>query len=223
MHKKIDSILTFMLAICAVAVVVILIRREFFLQSPSKAADQKPLFIKEWRDFLAKGTRVGLAEAPVQLIEFLDFECPFCKTFYTNLKAMQEKYPDQVAIIYVHFPLPMHRFAEPAAKAAECAHQRGRFSEMQDRLFEQQNLFGVKSWSEFAAEVGITDVSGFSICIESTAALSLVIEGKELGARLDVQGTPTLIVNGWKLARPPSIAELEGMIEAVLAGKRPIS
>jgi protein-disulfide isomerase len=92
---------------------------------------------------------------------------------------------------------------------------------MYDLLFEQQDKFGLKPWSEFATEAGVPDTAAFETCIKQAEPIPRVTEGKALGKQLDVQGTPTLVINGWKLGRPPSLEELDAMVERVLAGKEP--
>jgi NhaA family Na+:H+ antiporter len=157
-----------------------------------------------------------------QMIEFADFECPFCGSFHKTIKAVRERYPAQVAVTFIHFPLPMHRFALPAAGVAECAGAQGRFEAMHDRLFEAQDGFGLKPWSDYATEAGVPDGIVFGDCIKHTESLPRVTEGEALGKALDVQGTPTLVINGWKVGRPPSAEELDAMVKAILAGKSPV-
>jgi hypothetical protein len=96
--------------------------------APPAQAEQKPTFIEDWRADLAKGIRMGPTDAPVQLIEFADFECPYCAMFHKYMETLRARYPTQVALTYAHFPLPMHRFAEPAARVAECASDQGQFA-----------------------------------------------------------------------------------------------
>lgn len=94
---------------------------------------------------------------------------------------------------------------------------------MYDQLFDGQDSFGLKPWSEYARAAGVPDLAAFDVCIKNTDPIPRVVEGKRLGKELDVRGTPTVIINGWKMGRPPSEQELETMIRAVLAGKSPVS
>jgi protein-disulfide isomerase len=116
----------------------------------------------------------------VRLLEFADFECPFCAQFNAALKALRERYPKQVALTYIHFPLPIHRFAEPAARASECADEQGRFEAMHDRLFEQQNLFGLKAWSDFADDAGVSNREAFENRIQGKLPITRITEGQRL-------------------------------------------
>jgi protein-disulfide isomerase len=223
MKVKIDSVITVTLVVCALITTGVVLRREFFASPAANSrTEQKPIYIKDWRSHLAKGVRIGPAAAPVQLVEFADFECPFCASLHKDLKVLETRYPSQVALTFVHFPLPMHRFAEPAARVVECAGDQGRFEAMYDLLFEQQDSFGLKPWSEFATEAGVKNDAAFEACIKRTDSIPRVIEGKALGNQLDVQGTPTVVINGWKLGRPPASDELDRMVKAILAGKSPL-
>jgi protein-disulfide isomerase len=127
-----------------------------------------------------------------------------------------------VALVYVYCPLPLHRFALPAARVAECAGEQGRFEAMHDQLFEGQASFGIKPWSEYAIAAGVPDLEKFDACTRKSNPISRVEEGIQLGTQINLQGTPTLLINGWMLGHPPSEQELEAMVEAVLAGRDPV-
>ena len=183
MKIKLDTVITVTLVVCALVTTGILIHRELFSSSARSArpAEQKPVLIAHWRDDLGKGTRLGPAEAPVQLLEFADFECPYCAGFHKDVKELRVRYPTQVTLTYVHFPLPGHRFALPAARVAECAGDQGRFEAMYDLLFDQQDQFGLKAWSEFATEAGVPDDATFETCIKRIDPIRRVVEGEQLG------------------------------------------
>jgi len=223
MQTKLDAVMTATLLVCAVTTTGVVLHREFMAPHSLTRAQQKPVLVPNWRVALEKGIRMGSAQARVQLIEFADFECPFCGSLHKTLETVRERYPTQVALIYVHFPLPMHRFAVPAARVAECAGDQGRFEAMYDQLFDGQESFGLRPWSDYATAAGVPDLSEFDSCIKKLDPIPQVEDGKRLGTELDVKGTPTVIVNGWKLGHPPSAEELDAMVKAVLAGKSPVS
>lgn len=225
MKPKLDWLLSVLLVLCALVTTTAVVHREIAAPSAAstKAKDRKPIYIQDWKVQLEKGVRLGQIDAPIQLIEFADFECPFCGDFHRVLKILRDRYPAQVALTFVHFPLPMHRFAVPAARVAECADVQGRFEAMYDRLFDEQGAFGLKPWDDYATEAGVPDLPAFDTCIKRTDAIPRIFDGRALGTKLDVNATPTLIVNGWLLGRPPSIEELDAMVRAVLAGKDPFS
>jgi protein-disulfide isomerase len=222
--KKWDVAITSILVVCALVTTGLVIRREFFAApNPQASGTEEPRYIEDWRAHLHDGATLGSAQAPVQLIEFADFECPFCANFHNTVKQVEEQFPGKIAVSFVHFPLPGHRFAEPAARAAECAADQGRFEAMHDQLFANQNAFGLKSWSEFALAAGVPDLTAFETCVKQETPLQQVEAGKKAGEQLDVRATPTIIINGWKLAQPPGPTELKRMVQAILEGKSPVA
>ncbi len=219
-----DSVATAILVICALVVTTLLVRREFDTRvTVTGVAERTPVYVNEWHTDLSKGVHMGSLGAPVQLVEFADFECPFCAQFHKTLAALRERYPTQVGLTYMHFPILGHRFAIPAARVAECAGEQGRFEVMHDQLFEGQGEFGLKPWDDYATAAGVPDLAAFDSCIKRTDPIPRVEEGKALGAKLDVQGTPTIVINGWKLGHPPNAEELDGMVKAILAGRSPVT
>jgi NhaA family Na+:H+ antiporter len=223
MRIKLDSVITATFLVCAIVATSGIVHREFFASQTRRVQEeQKPIFLKDWRAYLAKGIRVGPSEAPVQLLEFADFECPYCGSFHNTLRAIEIRYPNKISLMYVHFPIQGHRFALPAARVAECAASQGRFSAMHDQLFEGQESFGLKPWSDYATAAGVPDLAAFDACIKKTDPMLRVAEGQALGKELDMQGTPSVIINGWKLGNPPTEQELDRMVKAVLAGKSPV-
>lgn len=217
-----DTVFTATLVASAAMIAVVLVHREFFSSSAAVVENPQPVFLENWRDYLDKGKLLGRSDAPVQIIEFGDYECPFCASLQNDLKALRSRYSEELAITYVHFPLEYHRFAIPAARVAECAGLQGRFEAMHDVLFEQQNAFGLTSWVTMATQAAVPDLPKFDECVGSNEEVSGVLAGKKLGNEINVDFTPTLIVNGWKLGYLPSAAELESMIKAVLAGRSPV-
>jgi protein-disulfide isomerase len=221
--KKWDVVLTAILVACALVTTGLVIRREFFAPTTAQAsAAEKARYIEDWRSHLSDGVRMGSLHAPIQIIEFADFECPFCAQFHFTLKDVEQKFTGKVAVSFVHFPLPGHRFARPAARAAECAEDQGRFEAMQDQLFSNQDAFGIKDWSDIATAAGVTDLDTFSRCVKQETPVPRIDDGIRAGEELDVRSTPTIIINGWKLGQPPSAAQLERMIQAILDGKKPV-
>jgi protein-disulfide isomerase len=223
MKKKLDLVITATLVICALIMTGLVVRREFMTPIAAPAqAERKPVMVPRWQEDFGKGVRLGPEQAPVQVIEFADFECPFCGSFHKTLQSVKEHYPREIALTYIHLPIPGHRFAIPAARVAECANDQGRFEAMYDQLFERQDQCGLKPWDEYATTAGLPDIPAFDACIKKTDPIPRVEEGKALGAKLDVQGTPTVIINGWMLGHPPSEEELDSMVKKILAGKSPV-
>ena len=219
-----DTLLTTMLVVCALVTTGLVLYRQLFVGSmgPVSPVFPRAVFISDWRSQLAKGVTIGSLNARVKLIEFSDFDCPYCAGLHASLKPIMERYPGEISLSYIYFPIPIHRFAIYAARVAECANDQGHFSAMHDLLLEKQNLFGIKPWSEFAAEAGVPDIQSFESCIQRNDPMPRIVEGRKIGEQLDIKGTPTLLVNGWKLSHPPSSEELEQMVKRILSGKSPV-
>jgi protein-disulfide isomerase len=219
---KWDVLLTTVLTLCALGTTALVARREL-IATRYGPAEERPVFIKTWRSQLSSGILLGSKDAPVQLIEFADFECPYCASFHESLAALRRRYPTQLAITYVHFPLPGHRYALPAAQAAECAAAQGRFEAMHDALYDGQRFLGIKPWREYATASSVPDLAAFDECTSRTESGNRIEQGRHLAADLNVRGTPTILINGWMINRTPSDAELEGMVKLVLTGHSPVS
>lgn len=148
MTKILDSAATVVLVSCAVVIAGVTLRRELAPkpQTSSRAAlDGTPTFIDDWQRFAAIGKWVGDSTAKVKIVEFADFECPYCKRFHDSFHAANDSLGTDVALLLLQYPLGMHKFARPAAYAAECADKMGRWQAFQSLLFERQDSLGLKS------------------------------------------------------------------------------
>lgn len=140
---------------------------------------------------------LGPPEAPVTLIEYGDFECPFCGMAYPNVREIRHRLGDQLRFVYRHFPRPEHAHAKHAAEAAECAAAQGedKFWAMHDMLFEHQQALDDAHLREYAADIGL-DLRRFSEDMAHHTYLERVHQDLEGGAHSDVHGTPTFFING---------------------------
>jgi protein-disulfide isomerase len=160
----------------------------------------------------------GPATARVTIVEFSDFECPFCGALFPTLKSVEKTYPDTVRVVYRQFPLTnVHPHAQKSAEASLCAGEQGRFWEMHDSLFGFQDDLTIDSLTLRAMELHL-DVPRFSACLDSGKHAETIRKDKEEAATLGVTGTPTLFINGrMLLGNQP--AELKALIEDELARK----
>ena len=130
-------------------------------------------------------------------------------------------HPHDVSLLYVAYPLPMHRFALVAARAAECAYHYGRLREWVDEVYDKQDSLGLKSWGSYALEAGLPDTAAVSKCARDPAPVARIQAGMALGDKIHITGTPTVIVNGWRFFYPPTEQDLTKAVEAIAKGKAP--
>jgi len=155
------------------------------------------------RTSLGDAPMLGRADAPVTLVEFSDYQCPFCQRFFaTTLSALKKHYVDTGKVRYVFrdFPLDqMHPQARKAAEAAHCAVEQGKYWEMHEVLFQNQRTLAPPQLAEYARTVGV-DGSKFDECLSSGRHAARVERGLAEGAAVGVQGTPTFVVGRRRLA-----------------------
>lgn len=138
--------------------------------------------------------RLGSETAPVQIIEFADYECPYCQQVNADLTKLREQFRNSVSVTYKDFPLPMHPLAERAAEAARCAGAQGKFWEFHDSLFETKQL-QVSGLREQARKLKL-DTARFDQCLDSGEQAAAVKKDSKEGQRLGLQGTPSFFING---------------------------
>lgn len=140
-------------------------------------------------------------DSTATLVVFSDFECPFCARFATStLAGLDADFPGRVRVIFRHWPLSNHRLALPAAKAAECAGQQGRFRTFHDRLFALNDSIGLRSFARFAEDVDMPDVPKFEGCMKADDVIPSIEADKALAGAIGGSGTPTLVLDGRRLA-----------------------
>ena len=155
----------------------------------------------------------GPAAAPVTIVEFSDFECPFCYGLYPTLKLIEKNYPEQVRIVYRQFPLnAIHPRAQKAAEASLCAHDQGRFWEMHDSMFDGQKQLEVDALKQRAKEFQL-DLAAFDACLDSGSKADAIKKDMADAARAGVTGTPTFFVNGRMMLGNQPYAEIRALIE----------
>jgi len=138
--------------------------------------------------------RLGPENAPVQIVEFADYECPYCQNVSEDLVRLREQFGNQVSLVYKDYPLPMHPLAERASEAARCAGAQGKFWEFHDALFQSKRL----QVSDLKQEARTLKLDGakFDQCLDSREQSSGVKTDVQEGQRLGLTGTPSFFVNG---------------------------
>jgi protein-disulfide isomerase len=143
---------------------------------------------------LAGAPILGPKNAPVVLVEFADYQCPYCQKVHADLEKLQKEFGDKLAIAFKDFPLPMHPFAEKAAEAARCAGVQGKFWEFHDKLFEDKK-FEPADLKQQAVALQL-NTTQFDACLDSGAETAAVQKDAGEGKRLGLSGTPSFFANG---------------------------
>lgn len=161
----------------------------------------------------------GNADAKVTIIEYSDFECPYCGRHWPTMKQIKETYGDQIRVVFRHFPLSFHPQAQPAAKAAECAADQGKFWEMYDKLFAagSAGTLGESGiYVKFAKELGLNEAT-FNQCIAGSSKDAKIQADMDGGAQAGVTGTPGTFVNGNFISGAYPFEYFKAIIDAELA------
>lgn len=141
----------------------------------------------------------GPADAPVTIVEFADFQCPYCADAEATLRRVEESRPSSVRRAFRHLPLPFHPYAWDAAVAAECAHEQGSFWPMARALFDQKGALYPDAIRQCAQVVGL-DLQRFDRCLGSAEPKERVAADQKLALAVGVDGTPGFFINGQPLA-----------------------
>ena len=152
----------------------------------------------------------GKADAKLAIVAFSDFQCPFCRRVNPTLEQIQKEYGDKVRIVFKHLPLEMHAKAPAAHAAAEAAHQQGKFWEMHDLIFSNQEAMSPEKYVEYAKQLHL-DLARFERDVASGQVKGRIDADSQEAERLGVSGTPAFFVNGRFLsgAQPfPAFKEL---------------
>lgn len=163
----------------------------------------------------AIGPSRGPAKAPVTIVEFSDFECPYCSRANEALTKVEEVYGDKVRIVFRDFPLSFHSNAKKAAEAGHCADEQGKFWELHDKMFENQRALGVDELKGYAKEIGL-DSGKFDACLDGGKMAAKVEKNMEAGEEAGVSGTPAFFINGKMVAGALPFEEFQKVIDAEL-------
>ncbi len=179
---------------------------------PAPNGDTAPQLTKD--DYIK-----GNPNAPITIVEFSDFQCPFCKQFHPTVKQALAEYGDKVRLVYRHFPLDqIHSEARPAAEASECVgEQKGGegFWQFADAMFAQQERLGLAFYREVAGQIGV-NLAQYDTCVATRKYKDKVEAQQAEGVRLGVNGTPGTFVNAVPVRGALPYANLKAIIEAEL-------
>ncbi len=162
----------------------------------------------------------GNKNAPVVMVEFSDLECPFCGRHHPTMQSIMNKYGDNVAWVYKHYPLSFHPQAMPAALASECAAEQDKFWEFTDAVFAEQTRLSEPNFIKEIAQKLKLNASKFDSCVSSQKYKDKILAQQQEGVSNGVDGTPATFINGRLVSGAVPEANLTQLIDAALAGAK---
>ena len=189
-------------------------------QQPTPAAEQpaEPTVDASKLSPVTKDSHVrGNFDAPVTLILFTDFQCPYCANHHDTIKQIVEDYQGKVRLVLRHFPLSFHDQALNAAEASECADEQGKFWEMHDQLFDMNKAgtMSVENFKKAAADLKL-NTEQFDKCLDGTKYAAKIQSDYQEGLDAGVQGTPATFVNGQLVVGAVPYADFKSIIDGEL-------
>lgn len=198
------------------------------LGSPEKVYEEiikdgkvfEPLEERENTFRLEGSPLLGKPDAKIQIVEYSDFQCPFCARVTQTLKDLKAKYGDELVVAFKHFPLAFHREAMPAALASMCAHEQGKFWEYHDQLFSNMKHLLPENLKGYAQAVGL-DAAKFEECVASNRHQAKIDADMTEARAAGVRGTPSIYINGRKFTPPDgfTVNSFSNVIDKYILGK----
>lgn len=161
----------------------------------------------------------GDTNAPIVLVEYGDYQCPYCGAAYSAVKAIQKRFGKDVCLVFRNFPLSMHPQAQNAAVVAEFAAKHGKFWEAHDALYEHQRELGAPMYAELVKSLGLSE-KDLQSALQNDEFEDRIRADIESGKRSGVNGTPAFYINGEKFDSPGGFQDLEPVIEELLRPTR---
>ena len=166
-----------------------------------------------------KSPAKGAASAPIEIIEFADFECPYCIEASPTVKRVLDTYGDRVRLVYRNYPLRNHPRAKPAAEAAQCAHEQDQFWAYHDRLFGEPGKLSDADLKQTAVTLGL-NAAQFNKCVDDRKYQSIVETDAKAGVEAGVNGTPAFFINGRLLTGAQPFEAFKRIIDDEIALKK---
>jgi protein-disulfide isomerase len=170
-------------------------------------------------DTAGRPEKGGGAKAPITIVYFSDYECPFCGRAEASVDQVMKAYGDKIRLVFRDYPLPMHTNARPAAEAANCANAQGKFWEYHAKLFANQRELGADKLATYAEQVGL-DKTKFADCLDKKPFSAAIDKDIADGQKVGVNGTPAFFINGRSLSGAQPFEKFKEVIDEELASKK---
>lgn len=196
--------------VCAIAMAGLAARQTFW---PRAVVPSRPPHVSDWKRYSEAGHRIGPKASSVTIVNFSDFQCPFCRRMVAILDTVQARDPNDVSIVDRHFPLgAAHPKAFSAALATECANDQGQYAVLRNALYLHQDSLNVWGIGRMAAAAGIGDTARLMACVASGTYRARVRADMAAGERLGIVGTPTLLINDYRIDGVISLESMDSLI-----------
>ena len=182
------------------------------LRAEAKVETLLPPLLLPKIEVAATGPSRGPAKAPVTIVEFSDFECPYCVRAEEAVKQVLAAYPDKVRLVYRDYPLPIHARAQKASEAALCAGDQGKYWEMHEKLFANHKELEIDKLKQHAKDLAL-DAARFGKCLDSGEKATVVEASKKAGEEAGVTGTPAFFINGRPLTGAQPFEKFKEIID----------
>ena len=212
LRKNLNDIFTVILVVCAILVTIILVKREFF--NDNNAEEVK--IVENWKNLLNGGQLIGEKNAPVKIIEFTDYQCPYCKIMRENLETIMNRYKDKISLIVYNFPVKSHVYAYKLAVAGLCAAKQNKFDIFYKIIFKYQKEFNNLNINNITQLIGLKDSTSFINCVKDREIYRIVDNEIEEGRNIGIKGTPTIIINGKMFVGSRTVTQLDNIINEFL-------
>ena len=191
------------------------------LRTEAKVEVLLPAYLPPKVEVAAAGPSKGPDGAPITIVEFSDFQCPYCVRAEATVKDLMalEKYKGKIKLVYRDYPLEFHKLAPKAAEAAHCAGDQGKYWEMHGKLFAASPKLELADLKAAGRDLGL-DAARFDKCLESGEKAKLVAEAQKAGEEIGVRGTPAFFINGRLLSGAQPLEAFTAVIDAELAAKK---
>ena len=192
--------------------------REKFFDGLRQKHDVRILLEPDRVTVASKGPSKGPSDAPITIVEFSDFQCPYCARLTPTLDQVMAKYGSKVRRVFRQFPLNFHQFAQKAAEASLCAEEQGKFWQLHDAMFGNQQALAVEQLKAKAVELGV-NADSFNQCLDTGKYAQAIQADVAEGAAAGVSGTPAIFINGRFISGAVPIEQITKVIDDELRRK----
>jgi protein-disulfide isomerase len=173
--------------------------------------------VPNWRRYADHAYRVSPDTGAITVIEFSDFQCPFCRRASFELDTILARYPGRITVLFHNFPLgDVHADARVTAIAAECANRQGAFRPFMRQVFAHQDELGTRPMAWFAAHGGIAHLADFKRCQSDSSPARVIDDDVALGSTLGIEGTPTILIDSAQFSGAPPLATMDAVVRHLL-------